>query len=796
VDLSGAPLRSSAAISRYSGANATTPTEAAAGSNSNGLNGACTGGTDNANASLSLTSSQTNSVLFVATHPRATTITTADPDYTQRAFVSNFASGDGANLYLHDRTLTNPATDIAAHTLNNAVDWDMAGVVINPASSVNPAGRYKNIIEGTGGSTAPFNAVGQNFYWYADQTWPTGSGDASIAAGTYTSNLYFNSRPAAFGVQVDSASSGQTQRTSMTISHTTSGSNRLMLVGVALNNNQSETVSSVTYNGLALTLVGTAASTTNTRVEIWRRIAPSTGTNDVVITFSGNLRYGARAGVMTFTGAHQTTPLGTFAGANGNTVGPATVNVTSAATDLVFDTVGCAANDTATLCGSLTVGAGQTQRWNLFALDAGSTGEQTRAAGSTEPGAASVTMSWAIAPVTAVPWAIGAVPIKPSGASAPVVDSVSSGDARPATLTISHTTSGLNRLMLVGISMVNDELETVTSVTYNGVALTKVGEQNSSDDGRMEIWRLIAPPTGTYNVVITFSAPLRRAAVAGVMTFTGVHQTTPLGTFASDFRQAPLITDPPTVNVTSAANELVFDTVACETCTSHTVGAGQTQRWNLIETSGYPQSLGAGSTEPGAATVTMSWTQGTADHWAIGGVSIKPAATPSVDITVRVHHTAADGSGATLITSTTTTVTSSTSDPLALNLGSVSAQTFTSADPRRLRLQIEVTGVTSSGSFVLDYDGADGGTCTSNACSNLNTPVVTVPEGAVALAAVGILIPLVTAGAWRRRRLIERARRASSPFSQGRRAAGRRRAVPGAQDHTPRIDDAHSRPRA
>jgi len=304
---------------------------------------------------------------------------------------------------------------------------------------------------------------------------------------------------------------------------------------------------------------------------------------------------------------------------------------------------------------------------------------------------------------------------------------------------------------------------------------------------------LLAPPTGTYNVVITFSAPLRRAATAGVMTFTGVHQTTPLGTFASDFRQAPLITDPPTVNVTSAANELVFDTVACETCTSHTVGAGQTQRWNLIETSGYPQTLGAGSTEPGAAgSVTMSWTQGTADHWAIGGVSIKPAATPSVDITVRVHHTAADGSGATLITSASTTVTSSTSDPLALDLGSALAQTFTSADPRRLRVQVEVTGVTSGGNFVLDYDGS----CATSRCSSLDTPVVTVPEGAVALAAVGILIPLVTAGAWRRRRLAHRARQANSPFSQGPGARRTARSGSPSRDSVPQGDDAHSHPRA
>jgi hypothetical protein len=164
--------------------------------------------------------------------------------------------------------------------------------------------------------------------------------------------------------------------------------------------------------------------------------------------------------------------------------------------------------------------------------------------------------------------------------SPPLVDAVSSGDTRPASLTISHTTgSGSNRLMLVGISLVNDELETVSTVTYNGVSLTKVGEQDSVDDARVEIWSLVAPPTGTYDVVITFSAPLRRAAQAGVMTYTGVDQTTPLGTFASAFSQASSGTA--TVNVSSAAGELVFDTVACSNCSFLNSGSGQTERWNL-----------------------------------------------------------------------------------------------------------------------------------------------------------------------------------------------------------------------
>lgn len=143
--------------------------------------------------------------------------------------------------------------------------------------------------------------------------------------------------------------------------------------------------------------------------------------------------------------------------------------------------------------------------------------------------------------------------------------------------------------------------------------------------------------------------------------------------------------------------------------------------------------------------------------WAIGAVPIKPAA--SVDITARVHHTNASGGDPQIITTASTTVTSSTSDPLALSLGSGLAQTFTSADPRRLRVEVEVTAVSGAGSFVLDYDGS----CGTSRCSNLDTPVVTVPEYGLAFAAVVVLIPVTMGGAWRRKRLVMRARAAYEP---------------------------------
>jgi hypothetical protein len=160
-------------------------------------------------------------------------------------------------------------------------------------------------------------------------------------------------------------------------------------------------------------------------------------------------------------------------------------------------------------------------------------------------------------------------------------------------------------------------------------------------------------------------------------------------------------------------------------------------------------------------TSEARWSHIVALRYKEASMSLGSEQTNSVAITVRVHHTDASGGDAQLITSASTTIDAASSDPLALSLGSAAEQTFTSADPRVLRVQIEVTAVSGSGRFVLDYDGS----CASSRCSSLDTPVVVVPEGAVALAAVGILIPLLTAGAWRRRRLVHRARESSSPFA-------------------------------
>ena len=135
------------------------------------------------------------------------------------------------------------------------------------------------------------------------------------------------------------------------------------------------------------------------------------------------------------------------------------------------------------------------------------------------------------------------------------------------------------------------------------------------------------PPSGTHDVVVNLSANPDKGIVIGVTTFEGVNQLNPLGGFVS--AQDNSITS--SVTVSSATGELVFDVMTMRNATI-SVGSGQTQLWN--ETTVEEIKGGGGSTEPGATSVTMSWTPTASQEWAIGAVSIKPTvANPTITFT-------------------------------------------------------------------------------------------------------------------------------------------------------------------
>jgi prepilin-type N-terminal cleavage/methylation domain-containing protein len=215
------------------------------------------------------------------------------------------------------------------------------------------------------------------------------------------------------------------------------------------------------------------------------------------------------------------------------------------------------------------------------------------------------------------------------GSCSVVIDNVSSGTTvadTDTTMTVSHATgTGSKRLMLVGISFDNTDYETVTGVTYNGTALELVGARayNAGDDARHEIWKLVNPDSGTFDVVINFSAALDNGAVAGVMTFTGVDQGDPYRPY--DYAEGTDNTGG-TLNVVSAQGELVYAVASAEYY-SLTASTGQTEHWNISHSGA--DTNGAGGTATGASpTVPMGWSLTSGhNYWTIGGVSIKPSAT-------------------------------------------------------------------------------------------------------------------------------------------------------------------------
>ena len=206
----------------------------------------------------------------------------------------------------------------------------------------------------------------------------------------------------------------------------------------------------------------------------------------------------------------------------------------------------------------------------------------------------------------------------------PSVNQITDG----STITIGHTASGQDRLMLVGVSINNDNYEEVIGVTWNDTEnFTFVDSIANSDDARVEIWRLIAPSDVSADVVVTLNDNINREAIAGVMTFTGVDQDTPLGTPNSiSWTDSP---QEPSITVASEQGDLIFGVIGTEYVNITGVGAGQTEHWNLRI--GGTNTAGSGTTKPGdPLTTEISWILSSGDHAAISAVAIKPAPTPNI----------------------------------------------------------------------------------------------------------------------------------------------------------------------
>jgi hypothetical protein len=196
----------------------------------------------------------------------------------------------------------------------------------------------------------------------------------------------------------------------------------------------------------------------------------------------------------------------------------------------------------------------------------------------------------------------------------PTHDASSTGEGLGTSLTISHTVAGSDGLLLLSIETYRaaDGGYAPTSVTYNGAAMTKIydGLFGNGDKERHTVYMLVAPDTGTHDLVMTWAANQADIAVAAD-SYTDVDQATAVGTPVAD------TTDNTTSYSVVVADGDTGDTIWA-TCANYatagdpTLGTGQSQRaWN---SNGDAADSVYNSDKAGAASVTMTYTWGSAEY--------------------------------------------------------------------------------------------------------------------------------------------------------------------------------------
>ena len=192
-------------------------------------------------------------------------------------------------------------------------------------------------------------------------------------------------------------------------------------------------------------------------------------------------------------------------------------------------------------------------------------------------------------------------------------------------ITLSHTCTGNERLLLIGIGIFETTTRpTVTACEYpSGTPCLKKWDFAAPDaTSSHELWYLPNPSPGANLISVTFSGTITEGVMGGA-SFTGVDQTTPLGTEQTASGSSTTAT---VSNIASASDELVVDFLFAIWAAA-TQETAQTSRWQQDHSGGFV--TGGMSTKGGAALVSMSWNEQTSSgftEWGIGGVSIKPSA--------------------------------------------------------------------------------------------------------------------------------------------------------------------------
>ncbi len=184
-------------------------------------------------------------------------------------------------------------------------------------------------------------------------------------------------------------------------------------------------------------------------------------------------------------------------------------------------------------------------------------------------------------------------------------------------------------LLIVGVGIDMSGGASVTGVTFNSVAMTKIIEK-SDTPRNVTLWGLIAPSTGTHSIAVSLSSGVNCEAYG--ISFYNADQVTGWGAT----QIASGASTPITLNLTPTANNSYIVDSALTTFDTMTVGGSQTQIQNVAQNGWQYGGSRITSLVATPTSTTMSWTTQT-HAWAQCAVEIlqiavsaSPSVSPSV----------------------------------------------------------------------------------------------------------------------------------------------------------------------
>lgn len=472
-------------------------------------------------------------------------------------------------------------------------------------------------------------------------------------------------------IKFNAVSVGASTGTSpLTWSHTNaSNSNRLLVVAISVGATTSPNCSGVTYNGSAMTLLGSARSTSTIQATLWYLLNPSTGANTISATVTGTGNLTANGAATSYYNVKQSAQPDAVAGNIGSS-SVATLSVTTVA-DNSWVVGFVTANGVTTPVAALT----SRQTFNNSGGTVFKSNLQDNNGPKTPAGA--ITVNWT---GTLSAWGAQAASFSPDNTlSINVSDTTSMSDSKtvnapfvqpillPAIIfdaistsgnfqqntTWSHTVgSGLNTILIVQISVYTGagSGNPVFSVTYNSSPMTLIRQDDSSDlSFTTALFYLLSPTVGLNTIALNNSNDpgVAQASTAGAISLKNVSQSNPItGQATNTSGLTPTGTGMTTTTLTVDPNSWINDIVATQNFSfpfpDPWVDGGQIERWQIQNTFSFDGNSMSSTKGPVGGSQTMTWNLNDTGYWisSAAGIGVQivgdtTAVTESVTVVVQ-----------------------------------------------------------------------------------------------------------------------------------------------------------------